>query len=103
MEEKKGNKVKRFFKFIFNNSLVRGVIKSLPFGNVVYEVGENISTEIKNKNGESEIKNVMDKKPHNWFSISVQLLCLGAIVYAFISKQITIDQVLDLLKSFTIQ
>ena len=75
--------------------VLRGVLKSVPFGGIVVESINNIKTEIENKNTTdvSEAKEL----PHNWISITVQILCLIGIVYAFISKQITIEQFLEYL------
>lgn len=75
--------------------VLRGVVKSLPFGSVIVETATNIQTEIQNKNTTdvSESKEL----PHNWVSIAVQLLALIGIVYAFVSKQITIETFLSLL------
>lgn len=89
------NKMKKnkFKKFVA--PVVRGLIKSLPFGNVVVETATNIATEMENKNTTdvSEAKEL----PHNWVSITIQLLALIGIVYAFVSKQITIETFLELL------
>lgn len=75
--------------------VLRGVLKSVPFGGIVVESINNIKTEIENKNTTdvSEAKEL----PHNWISITVQILCLIGIVYAFVSKQITIEQFLEYL------
>lgn len=75
--------------------VLRGVLKSVPFGGIVVESINNIKTEIENKN----ITDVSEAKdlPHNWISITVQILCLLGIVYAFVSKQITIEQFLEYL------
>ncbi len=69
---------------IFNNPLSRGIIKSLPFGNVAYEIGENIS------NSKDE-----NSKSHSAISLAAQIIFLGLIVYAFFTKQITIEDVLN--------
>lgn len=73
----------------------RGILKSVPFGGIIVEGVTNIKSEFENKNKTdvSEDKTL----PHNWISILVQLLCVIGIAYAFITKQITIEQFLDLL------
>lgn len=82
---------KGFFKKIAA-PVLRGLLKSVPFGGIAVEAVNNIKTEFDNT------KQIEDKPlPHNWISITVQLLALLAIVYAFVSKQITIDQFIDLL------
>jgi hypothetical protein len=75
--------------------VLRGVLKSVPFGSVIVEAASNIQTEIQNKNTTdvSEAKEL----PHNWVSITVQILALIGIVYAFVSKQITIEQFMEYL------
>lgn len=75
--------------------VVRGVVKSLPFGGIVVESVKNIKTEIDNKKDEV---NKPKELPHNWLSIAIQIICVAGIIYAFISKQITIDVFLELLK-----
>ena len=75
---------KGFFKELLKSAF-RGGIKSLPGGNVVTEIITNI-------------KAAKDAaKPHNWYSIAMQVLCIGAIIYAFVSKTITIDELLGYL------
>jgi len=81
----------KFFKKVAA-PVLRGLLKSVPFGGVFVESVKNIKTEFDNT------KTVEDKPlPHNWISITVQLLALLAIVYAFVSKQITIEQFIDFL------
>ena len=75
--------------------VLRCVLKSVPFGGIVVESINNIKTEIENKNT-TDVSEAKDL-PHNWISITVQILCLIGIVYAFISKQITIEQFLEYL------
>jgi hypothetical protein len=87
MSNTKENKVKKFFqKFI--KPLFRGVIKSLPFGNVAIEIGDNIKKETTG-----------EPKNHNWVSITIQLLLIGAIVWALLTKQITIETFIDLVNN----
>ena len=82
---------KGFFKKVAT-PVLRGLLKSVPFGGIVVESVKNIKTEIDNT------KTIEDKPlPHNWISILVQLLALLGIVYAFVSKQITIEQFIELL------
>lgn len=59
----------------------RGVIKSIPGGNVAIEV----------------VNSIKGEKKHNYWSIITQALCVGAIVYAFATKLITLDDLLRLL------
>lgn len=81
---KKPFKETRFGNF-FNKVLApifRGVVKTIPFGTVIVEVTENL------------LKKEDKKKPHHYLSIVIQFIVIAAIVYAFLSKQITIEQVL---------
>jgi hypothetical protein len=86
MSAKKNNLKK---VFIFLKPILRGAIKSLPFGNAVVEISESIKETVDNNAKDSA-------KPltHNWISIAVQVIGLSVIVYAFITKAITIEQVL---------
>jgi hypothetical protein len=87
MSAKKNNLKK---VFVFLKPILRGAIKSLPFGNAVVEIGESIKETVDNNTKDSA-------KPltHNWISILVQVIGLSVIVYAFITKAITIEQVLE--------
>ena len=71
--------------------LGRGLIKCNPFGAALVEGIENI-------------KAPKDEKlPHRWVSIAVQLIGTACIVYAFATKQITVDQVLHYLDIPTVE
>lgn len=89
---------KGFFKKllggIFKSPIVRGLIKSLPFGNVGYEVAENIIGETVNQNKADDKDNA---KPHSAISLICQIVVLVLIVWAFFTKQITIEDVLNML------
>jgi hypothetical protein len=75
--------------------VVRGVVKSLPFGGVVVESVKNIQTEIKNK--KDAINQPIDL-PHNWLSIAIQMITVAGILYALLTKQIDINKFIELLK-----
>ena len=68
----------------FLKPVLRGAVKSLPGGNVITEVVDNIKAQ-------------KEDKPHNWYSITIQVLCIAAIIYAFVSKSITIEDFLRLI------
>lgn len=74
-------------KSVFQNPLVRGTLKSLPLGNWAYEVAENIRHA---KNPDTRDT----KAPHSAISLLAQAVFLGLIVYAFVTHQVTIDDVL---------
>lgn len=80
----------KFLKRVFNflKPVVRGAVKTLPLGGAVIELVDNITKEFKG-----------DKKKHSYASILIQLTGLGLIVYAFVTKQVTIEDVLQLLNS----
>jgi hypothetical protein len=86
MSTKKNNLKK---VFVFLKPILRGAIKSLPFGNAVVEIGESIKETVDNNAKDSA-------KPltHNWLSIAVQIIGIAVIIYAFFTKAITIEQVL---------
>lgn len=73
-------------------ALFRGVVKSIPAGNVALQLVNNVKHELDNKN----VINKPDK-PHSWISIVTQGICVAAIVYAFVTKTITVEQVLSYL------
>lgn len=79
----------------FQNFLIpalRGVVKSLPMGNAITEVVQNVQ-DANNKDAPILSKDLQ----HNYYSIITQILCVGAIIYAFYTHAITIDQLLNLL------
>tara|TARA_R110000868_G_scaffold308_2_gene2553 strand:- start:1016 stop:1297 length:282 start_codon:yes stop_codon:yes gene_type:complete len=84
----KKNNLKKVFTFL--KPILRGAIKSLPFGNAVVEIGESIKESVDNVKNDSA-------KPltHNWLSIAVQIIGMAVIIYAFFTKAITIEQVLE--------
>lgn len=75
--------------------VLRGVAKSLPLGNVVFETIKNVRTEIENK---KDSVNQPKELPHNWLSIAIQMICVAGIVYALVTKQIDVIKFLELLK-----
>lgn len=59
--------------------VVRGAVKSIPVGNTILEV----------------VNKIKDPKKHSWVSIATQIICIIAIVYAFVSHTITLDSLLS--------
>ena len=80
-------------------AIFRGVVKSFPIGNVIVETIQNYKAKPLLNVEPSEQAEIVNKteKPHNWVSIAVQLLITAGIVYAFATKQITIDKLIELL------
>jgi len=68
--------------------VVRGALKTVPGGGIAVEVVNNYLHE---KTEEAPVK------PHNYLSIAVQVIGIAAIVWAFYTKAITIEQLLSLL------
>jgi hypothetical protein len=75
-------------KKIFQFPLIRGILKSFPVGNWAYEVAQNIKHY-------KDPKKANEPAPHSAISLLAQAVFLGLIIYAFVTKQITIDQVLN--------
>ena len=80
-------KNKGFLKAIF-----RGAIKSIPGGNVITEILGNIK--VGKDNADPNTKSV--PLPHNYYSIAMQVIGTGAIIYAFATKMITLNDLLKL-------
>ena len=81
-------------------AVFRGVVKSFPLGNVIIETVNNFKAKplinIEPREQADVIKQI--EKPHNWVSIATQLIIVGAIVYAFATKQIDLNQLINILK-----
>lgn len=87
MNKPKKRPLLTFIKKVLGNPIIRGTLKSLPFGNLAYEVAEQIkhATNPETKGG---------KLPHSPVSILFQLVFLALIIYAFFTHQITIDDLM---------
>jgi hypothetical protein len=84
MEKSNNTKPKKVLQFL--KAIFRGFLKSVPFGNVAVEIADNVTA----NSGDAE-------KPHHYMSIIIQVICLAAVIYAFITKQITVEDLLRLL------
>jgi len=96
--------MKPILKFL--GTILRAGVKSVPVGNVIVEAIENRKALKKIKSegwleGELKLKTVdgLPTKPHNWISIAIQLIITGSVIYAFFTKQITIDKLIELLNN----
>ena len=78
-------------------AIFRGIVKSVLIGNVIIEAIDNAKAKNTIDLTTSEIVEKVEK-PHNWISIVTQLIIIAAIVYAFITKQITVE---ELIKNIT--
>lgn len=92
---------KGFLKETLNSfkPVIRGVVKSIPFGNIICEIIDNV----KGKNikpeqlAQSETGEIVDVKPHKWRSIILQALIVSGIIYSLYTKQIDINDFINLL------
>jgi len=66
--------------------MARGIIKSFPLGNAIIEGVKSGKAQVNGK-----------PAPHNWVSILMQFICIGAIIYAFITHAISLDTLLKYL------
>lgn len=89
--------LKKLIKSIVQSPIVRGIVKSLPGGNLLYEVGENVVGNVVNEIAKTKELIPREIKPHNWISILIQAVGIGLLLYAFFTKQISIQEVLNLL------
>lgn len=92
IKPKKNRPILKFIGKLFNSVIVRGSIKSLPFGNLVYEAAETARYYIDKKRGNIPADT---QPPHDIVSQLLQLAGIIGIFYAFINKWITIE---DLIK-----
>lgn len=83
----KKEKLLKFLTAICASPLVRGLLKSLPLGNLIYEIGRTVKFS-------NDSNNAGQTPPHSVVSMCVQALVLGYIIYAFATHQVTVDQVL---------
>lgn len=77
-------------------AILRGILKSVPIGNTIVETVENFKAKPVIDAATNEIVEKIEK-PHNWVSILTQLTVIGVIVWAFVTKQITIEQLINFL------
>lgn len=100
-------------KFKLIGNILRGVLKGFPVINAVIEAAKNVKAKkVLDSNQLDEIKgsvsvmlkadeNGNDKlsEPHNWASIIFQIVTSIVLLYAFFTKQITPETVINLLRS----
>ena len=80
-------------------AIARGVVKSFPLGNVVIETINNFKAKPLiniEANEQSEIISKIEK-PHNWISIATQSVIIAALIYAFVTKQIDLNKLIEIL------
>jgi len=68
-------------------AILRGLVKSVPIGNVLVETLENKKAPI-------------EEKPHNWYSILAQVGGILILFYMALKKEIPIEQLLEILRGF---
>lgn len=79
---------------VFGNPLVRGPLKSLPFGSLGYEIADTVKWFRERKKLRSQGKEVPEM-PHSPVSMAVQLLFVVGILYGIFTKQINPDVLLQ--------
>jgi len=83
-------------------AVFRGVVKSFPLGNVVIETINNFKAKpIYELDVEKQVEKISGfDKPHNWVSIATQSVIVAAIIYAFVTKQIDLNKLIEILNGF---
>lgn len=66
--------------------VLRGAVKVVPFGNAVVEIAQNVSASANE-----------ETPPHTSASIIAQVISWAAIIWAFYTHTITLDQLLKYL------
>lgn len=77
----------------FFGALIRGGLKTIPGIGPIVELIKNVKAERFNKDNPGAEKDL----PHNYWSITIQVLGIAAIIYAFVTHAITIDDLLRLI------
>lgn len=70
--------------------LLRGLFKSIPVGNPVSEIWQNLVQMKENSSGTAAVKPL----PHKWLSIAAQLVGLGVIAYSMFTHNGTVNQII---------
>lgn len=83
---------------------IRGVLKGFPIVNAITEAIKNKKVKQSIENVTSEIGAVEDsivvpEIPHSYVSIAFQLITAIVILYAFFTKQMTAESVIDTIRS----
>jgi len=68
--------------------VLRGALQTFPVGGIAVQLGRNITHEFGTTN--------TGKPPHNYISIAIQFLGIAAIVWAFYTRAITVEQLLEM-------
>ena len=77
---------------------IRGALKSLPGPNAILEGIENVKANKVNAENVTEvIENTNANRPHSWTSIITQLALTGTFIYLFLTKQLTVEKLQELL------
>lgn len=84
-------------KGLFNIPIVRGLIKTVPGGNLGYEIADTVKYYIDKRKGNVDAQT---PPPHNAVSQLLQLIGIAAIVYAFLNRWITVEDLLRFLNTF---
>jgi len=90
-------KIKQFFEIL--KPVFRGVLKSLPMGNILVELTQNKKAKNSEPVIDSQGNQIPPELPHNYVSIAIQIICIVGIIYAFYTKQIDLNHFLSILQS----
>lgn len=91
-------KINQFFAIL--KPVFRGVLKSIPIGNILVELSQNKKAKKTNEHViDSNGEQIPAELPHNYVSIAIQIICVVGIIYAFYTKQIDLNHFLSILQS----
>lgn len=84
--------------------ILRGVVKQVPIiGNPIAEIVTNL-TQPKTMVAtiaDSTVQQIVEKPlKHDWISIIAQVIMALSILYAFLTKTITVEQLIEFIKQF---
>lgn len=71
-------------------SLLRGLFKSIPVGNPISEIYQNLLQMRANSSGTAPVAEL----PHSWLSIGAQLLGLAVIAYSMFTHNGTVNNLI---------
>ena len=91
-------------------TILRAIVKSFPIGNAISEAVRNWKAQKTLNTGEinkdvllklspdetKDLGNAKETTPHDWLSIAIQVLFTACILYAFFTKQITAEKLIEL-------
>lgn len=84
-------------KFILKTifPLLRGSLKALPYGNIIFELAENLIFK-KKISGEG----IKEQLKHNYASIATQFIVMTVVVVCYLLKIVTIEELIGYINVF---